>query len=215
MDVKVKRNNTRAAIMKAALELFSKEDFNQATMRSIAKKAKIVPSNIYKYFENKDELLSALLDAVAEQILKGTEEQFLLSDSTREKIYKLTYYYLDYYQKNPGVAYLIYGRNTLQHWYEYHSIYNRARELGNMLISIVEEGRKKGEVRQDIDIHVINHIYHGGIRNLVTSWLYHNYEFPLTDSAGGFASTIYFAVSAKSSSAETFVCPYYHEHHGK
>jgi len=208
----MKRNTTRANIIKAAFEIFSKQDFDRATMRSIAKKAKIVPSNIYKYFENKDELLSALLDIVAKKVMDGAKNELLDISNCHEGIYKLTWYYLDYYQNNPGLTYLIYGRNTLQHWYEYHSIYNRARELGNMLLSIIEDGQKKGDVRQDVDLHLISHIYHGGLRNLVTSWLYHNHDFQLTDTARQFADTIYFSVSAKAPVAETFVCPYYKEH---
>jgi TetR/AcrR family fatty acid metabolism transcriptional regulator len=208
----MKRNTTRANIIKAAFAIFSKEDFDRATMRSIAKKARIVPSNIYKYFENKDELLSALLDIVAEQIMDGAKEGLLDISGTREKIFKLTWYYLDYYQNNPGLTYLIYGRNTLQHWYEYHSIYNRARELGNMLLSIIEEGQKKGDVRPDVDLHIISHIYHGGLRTLVTSWIYHNHDFQLTDSARQFADSIYFAVGARTAGADTFICPYYKEH---
>ena len=195
------------------MAIFAKEDFDRATMRTIAKKARIVPSNIYKYFENKDELLSELLDIVAEKILSGARDEMTGLTSTREKIYKLTWYYLDYYQNNPGLTYLIYGRNTLQHWYEYHTIYNRARELGNMLVSIVEEGKKNGDVRPDADLHLVSHIYHGGLRNLVTSWLYHNHDFQLTDSARRFSDTVYFSVSSGAvPSAEAFICPYYKEH---
>jgi TetR/AcrR family transcriptional regulator, fatty acid metabolism regulator protein len=198
--------------MKAALALFSKDDFNRVTMRFIAKDAGIVPSNIYKYFKNKDELITELLGTVTEHIVKNAEKQVLPSENTREKIYKLTSYYLDFYQNNQGVAYLIYGRNTLQHWYEYHSIYKRARELGDMLVRIVKEGQRKGDVRKDVDIHLVSHIYHGGLRNLVTSWIYHKHDFQLPDLAVKFADFIYFSISAGSPGTDTFVCPYYKEH---
>lgn len=208
----MKHNATRDNIIKAAMAIFAKEDFNRATMRSIAKKARIVPSNIYKYFENKDELLSQLLDIVAEKIMKGAKEELSGLDSTREKIYKLTWYYLDYYQNNPGLTVLIYGRNTLQHWYEYHTIYNRARELGNMLVKIIEDGQTRGDVRPDVDLHLVSHIYHGGLRNLVTSWLYHKQNFQLTENARRFADTIYFSVSTSANTTDSFICPYYKEH---
>lgn len=207
----MKNNTTRDNIIKAAMAIFAREDFNRATMRSIAKKARIVPSNIYKYFENKDQLLSELLNIVAEKIMDGARKELVGLNSTKEKIYRLTRYYLDYYQNNPGLTFLIYGRNTLQHWYEYNTIYSRARELGNMLVKIVEEGQRKGEVRPDIDLHLISHIYHGGLRNLVTSWLYHNQDFPLTESSQHFADIIYFAVSVGADRSDTFICPYYKE----
>ncbi len=194
------------------MAIFAKEDFNRATMRSIAKKARIVPSSIYKYFENKDELLAELLDIVAEKIIKGANENLSGLDSTRERIYKLTWYYLDYYQSSPGLTFLIYGRNTLQHWYEYRTIYNRARELGDLLLSIVEEGKTRGEVRPDVDLHLVSHIYHGGLRNLVTSWLFHKQSFSLTDSARRFSDTIYYSISTGIGTENAFICPYYKEH---
>ena len=208
----MKRDTTRSNIVKATLEIFSREDFDSGTMRSIAKKARIVPSNIYKYFKNKDELLSAVLDIVAERILAGAKPEATDVDTTRDKIYALTMYYLDYYQSNPGLAYLIYGRNILQHWYECNTIYNRARELGNILVDIIVDGQKVGDVRQDVDMHLISHIYHGGLRNLVTSWLYHNRDFNLTDSARSFSDTIYYSVSAIVPSTGAVVCPYYKKH---
>jgi TetR/AcrR family transcriptional regulator, fatty acid metabolism regulator protein len=212
METKVKGTSTKAAILRAAMVIFSKDDFNQATMRTIAQKAKIVPSNIYKYFENKDELLSAVLDIVSEKILDGSRQYIEGAANTREKISGLTYYYLEYYQNNPGLAYLIYGRNTLRHWYEYHGIYNRAKELADTLVNIILEGQKKGEVRKDVDLHMIGHLYHGGLRNLVSSWLYHDKKFVLSGSSEGFADNIYYAISQKSAGAESFVCPYYKEH---
>lgn len=211
-DYSMKRNTTKAKIIKAAIDIFSKEDFDRATMRTIAKKARIVPSNIYKYFENKDELLSSLLDIVAEQIIEGAAKELVDISGTRERLTKLTWYYLDYYQNNPGLTYMIYGRNTLQHWSEYNSIYTRARELGDMLLSIIKEGQKKGDVRKDVDTHLVGHIYHGGLRNLVTSWIYHKHDFQLTDLAGKYADFIYFSISDSVSGKDTFVCPYYKEH---
>lgn len=66
------KEHTRKEILQAAREEFIQLGFEKASMRTIAKKAKVSTSNIYNYFENKEHLLTEILQPV----LSGMEKAF-------------------------------------------------------------------------------------------------------------------------------------------
>ncbi|MCZ8344435.1 MAG: TetR/AcrR family transcriptional regulator [Leptospira sp.] len=66
------KEHTRKEILIAARDEFIQLGFEKASMRTIAKKAKVSTSNIYNYFENKEHLLTEILNPV----LQGMEKAF-------------------------------------------------------------------------------------------------------------------------------------------
>jgi AcrR family transcriptional regulator len=77
---------SRAAILKAARELFAERGFDRATLRTIAERAGIGASSIYRHFQSKEELLIAELLDLQEESWR----QFRLDDQrkapTRERV---------------------------------------------------------------------------------------------------------------------------------
>ncbi|MDF3821789.1 TetR/AcrR family transcriptional regulator [Leptospira sp. 96542] len=67
------KEHTRKEILQAARDEFLLLGFEKASMRTIAKKAKVSTSNIYNYFENKEHLLTEIL----QPILTGMEKAFV------------------------------------------------------------------------------------------------------------------------------------------
>ena len=109
--MKVQRKKTREAITTATMQLLCSTDYDNVTIRAIAKRAKITPSNIYKYFENKDELVAALYNDITEDMLHGLNSCIEGVSDTRSKLQKVTAFYMEYFQNNPTIAMMMYGRN--------------------------------------------------------------------------------------------------------
>lgn len=70
--------SSRGDIVAAARSEFAQHGFDRATMRSIAARADVDPATIYRFFDNKDELLAAALefpvsDEMVEAALGGAE----------------------------------------------------------------------------------------------------------------------------------------------
>ena len=75
----------REQIMEAALRVFAKKGFAEASNKDIAREASITPGLIYHYFESKEALLKAILEErspsrvareIPEQILALSPEEF-------------------------------------------------------------------------------------------------------------------------------------------
>lgn len=66
-----KKENTREQILKAAIDLFAGKGFEQTTVESITRKAKIAKGTFYNFFEKKEDVLLYFLD---KEISKSGEE---------------------------------------------------------------------------------------------------------------------------------------------
>src|SRR5271157_715645 len=68
----------REQIMEAALRVFAKKGFAEASNKDIAREAGITPGLIYHYFESKEALLKAIFDDRSPQrIVRSNPEQIL------------------------------------------------------------------------------------------------------------------------------------------
>ena len=57
-----RRENTREHILKAAIDLFSKKGFDNTSVESITRRAKIAKGTFYNFFEKKEDVLLYFLD---------------------------------------------------------------------------------------------------------------------------------------------------------
>jgi len=206
--MKTEGKATKALIMHAALDIFSKEDFEKATMRYIAEKAGVTTSNIYKHFKNKDDLYVQIISTIIERTSRELDMHLTGLADTRNKIFRMTHYYLNFFQDNIHIARLVYARTNLSYWYEFEKAYKTARVSGALFIRIMQEGQRKGELRRDINLNMLGHIYHGALRHMVVHWLYNRDTYRLSDLADGFAEAIYEASRIKETTNEAFTCPF-------
>ncbi|PCH70729.1 MAG: TetR family transcriptional regulator [Bacteroidales bacterium] len=82
--MQIKKDNIRKNVLKIAREEFFNKGFKDASMRTIAKKAGVGLSNIYNYFQNKDEIflevLSPLMKALDKMMIEHNSSDNLTLD---------------------------------------------------------------------------------------------------------------------------------------
>jgi len=66
----MKKSDKRADIMQAALGLIAERGFHATPMAEIAEKAGVAVGTIYRYFDNKDMLITELHQELEEKIMK-------------------------------------------------------------------------------------------------------------------------------------------------
>lgn len=71
--MQIKKPSLDTLIRKNAMHEFSKHGFLGANMRIIGKKSKVSPSNLYKYFQNKDVLFQSILQPICEDFKKAEQ----------------------------------------------------------------------------------------------------------------------------------------------
>ena len=90
MKVSAKQKaKVRKAIIKAAVDVMIKKSFEKATMREIAKKAKIADATIYGYFPNKERILFGYFELAQEQAFESLDSIPGFENTACRKKYKL------------------------------------------------------------------------------------------------------------------------------
>jgi TetR/AcrR family transcriptional regulator, repressor of fatR-cypB operon len=115
----VKNINKREEIVKAALELMAERGFHGAPMAEIAEKAGVGAGTIYRYFENKDVLITELFRELEVKLMAALREGYSAGKPIRERFlylgtallryciaHPLYFRYLEQYHNSPyGVSF--------------------------------------------------------------------------------------------------------------
>lgn len=81
--------NKRDDILLAALHLFTDRGFDATTVPMIAERAKVGAGTIYRYFENKEELLNSLFQECTEQFFRAVKQGFPESANVRDQFHHI------------------------------------------------------------------------------------------------------------------------------
>lgn len=95
------KNEKRDEIVRAALELIAENGFHGAPMAMIASRADVGAGTIYRYFENKDVLISELYMDLEGRIYPDIMEKYEKDKPIRERFLHLGTALLHYFIKNP------------------------------------------------------------------------------------------------------------------
>jgi len=157
----------RLAILEAAVSIFSKKGFHEATVSEIAKKARVSEATIYEYFSTKEELLFSIpAQKILEYQTRNRDILHYIQGATNKLRFMISSHLqlyasdLDYAR----VAMLILktNRNFLN-----TEAYKVVQASARNTIEILEEGMKSGEFRQDIQPYLVRAMIWGTIEHLV------------------------------------------------
>lgn len=95
------KNDKREEIVRAALELIAENGFHGAPMAMIAERANVGAGTIYRYFENKDVLITGLYQDLEERIYPVILEGYASDKPIRERFFHLGTTLLRYFIENP------------------------------------------------------------------------------------------------------------------
>jgi AcrR family transcriptional regulator len=143
----------RAALVATAKELFLKHGFEKVTARQIAAAAGTTPAMIHYYFENKVGLFRAMLQQAIEpfdRMLSAAIDEH--SDLPPTNLALLIAGHLRTVAANSWLAPLIVNEVLPEHG-KFRAAFVRdiAGKLLPMLVQVLEDGRKSGKLRRDID----------------------------------------------------------------
>jgi len=95
-----KSDQTRTRILEAALALFRKHGFEEATMRHIAQEAEVALGAAYYYFDSKDAIVMAFYERAQMELAPRIEEGLSNSGTTRERVGAVIAAKFEYFRPN-------------------------------------------------------------------------------------------------------------------
>lgn len=198
---------TRDRILKAAAQVFYNVNYHEAGLRDIARLSGISPRCIYKYFHNKEQLLVALNNEGLKMMMAEMEQHLAGVPGTLGKLGKMTFFYLDYFERNYMAAWQVYVTTNLSMWHKSEEAWRNLAATEAILNQILADGQRTGEIREDIDVNAVRLLYFGSIRFAIQSWLASERKWSLSSVADGLTSTLLEAIRKRPGPSVPSGCP--------
>jgi AcrR family transcriptional regulator len=185
MGVKEKRHRYkeefRREILNSARDLFIDVGYEKFSMRRLAEKIDYSPTTIYHYIKNKDDLLFAICEEVAEQFLARIRYLRSVQSEPCEALRQAMLYLIEFAFENPNQykVFFLTRPNVYGTQEEFMKRESMARNSYFEFREIVQTCIKAGKLRR-MDIDVLTQVLATAPHGLITMTLYQN-SFPWAD----------------------------------
>jgi len=154
------------AILDAAKAIFADKGFEATSIADIARAAEISDGLVYRYFRNKRELLFEVLRKFYERILLDLETQVFKRDSFAARLETLIRRHLEVFVSDTDLCRLFISEVRTASDYQGSSIQELNRLYTSVLIRIVKNAVRTGEVRSDVNPRLLRDVIFGAIEHL-------------------------------------------------
>ena len=149
--------NQKQQILEKAEELYLKIGIKSVSMDDLARSLGISKKTLYQYVENKNDLVSQVLQSHIDEEKEVATEILQNSDNAIDEILKVAKYVLSQLRKlSPTVVYDLkkYYRNCWEIIEKHNQFF-----VYNNIKSNIERGQKEGIYRKDINADIIAKLY--------------------------------------------------------
>lgn len=167
-------------IIDVSLELISENGIQGLTIKNLAKKIGFSESAIYRHYENKIEILVAILNYFKENTERIFVTELKSDEDAITKIQNLFINQFRIFTKSPSFLAVIFSEELFRNE---AILSERVAQIMNnnldTLTQIIEIGQTKGEVRDDIEASHLALVVMGSLRLFVKKWQISNHSFDL------------------------------------
>ena len=154
----------------AVLEVFSKADFHRANIRTVAKMAGISFTTIYKHYGSKEGLLFSFVNDWLGVLTDRMVDHLQGIESLKEKLRKVFWVQLDYYEKNPGVGRIIFMTLPFTTWMT-DKTFAQEKMIG-LYVDTLRQGQSAGILNPEVRTGVMVDFFNGMVQRTFSMWVY-------------------------------------------
>ncbi|MFH2127210.1 MAG: TetR/AcrR family transcriptional regulator [Pseudomonadota bacterium] len=185
--------NLHHRLQAAVLEVFSNADFHRASVRTLAKTAGVSFSTIYKNYRSKEELLFAFVDQWMEGLTERSVDHLQGIEDLKEKLRKVFWLQLDYYERNPGLGRIIFMTVPLITWMNDHTF--AQKKMIVLYLEALRQGQEHGILNSQVRPQVLLDFMHGLVQRSFFMWVYRGQQDSLTGQSNQLFEMVWRAIS--------------------
>ncbi|MGB3345133.1 MAG: TetR family transcriptional regulator [Aequorivita sp.] len=164
-------------IIKASLELIAEKGIQGLTIKNLSKKIGLVESAIYRHFESKTHILTAILDSISgETPPNGAKKVESVIEHLEQKLRNR----FQTFTANPALVSVIFAEDLFQNE---ALLVEKTKEKVQKSISemaaMIKVDQQKGKIRNDIHSEQLAIMINGSVRMMVKQWKMSDYSFDL------------------------------------
>ncbi len=160
------------AILDAARSVFAECGFARASIGEIARRAAVSDGLVYRYFENKRDLLHHVLRQFYERIIEDLERTVLRHTGFEARLRALIRRYLEVFAADADLCRLFISEMRVASDYQGSAIQQLNRDYTSVFIRIVDQALADGTVRRDVNPRLLRDVIFGAIEH--RSWRFVN-----------------------------------------
>ena len=181
LDRSLLDSGIRARIEEAVLQLFAEREFHRVGFGEIAAAANVSLQTIYKYYESKEALLYSCLDSWLGVLALRMVDHLQGIETYQDKLRKVFWVVLDFFDRNPKVAQLIMSSVYLSTWSR-NQTFRQPRLMGQLMQTLAE-GRAQGILTDEVDEKILLDYFLGVMERLVHMHIMRGEKEPLAARA--------------------------------
>jgi len=178
-------------IINVSIELIAESGIQSLTIKNLAKKIGFAESAIYRHYENKVQILLAILDFFRQSTEHLFTNQLNSTDNAIVRIENLFQNHFNKFSVSPSLVSVIFSEEIFRNEVE---LTEKVKEImsrnATILTAIIETGQKNDEIRTDIEASHLSVMIMGSLRMFVKQWHMSNYDFNLIEKGSDFINSI-------------------------
>lgn len=159
-----------ADIMAAARSVFREKGYEDAPLSDIAERANVVEGSIYRYFENKRDLLVKVIEDWYESMLADYDQQLSGIKGTHNRLRYMIWRHLKTIHDEPALCNLMFQFLRTGKDYSHTGVYGLNRQYTRRTLDIINEGIDAGELRSDVSLRLVRDMIYGCVEH--RTWAY-------------------------------------------
>lgn len=165
----------------AVMEVFSTVDFHKASIRTVAKMARVSFSTIYKYYGSKEGLLFTFVDKRLGVLTARMVDHLQGIENFKDRLRKVFWLQLDYYEKNPDLGRIMFMTVPLTTWMSDRTFVQR--KMISLFVDNLRQGQEAGILNPNVRTGILLDILHGVVQRSFFMWVYRGQRESLSGQA--------------------------------
>jgi len=200
---RLSRERRVSDIMAAARDVFREKGYEDALLSDIAVRANVVEGSIYRYFDNKRDLLVKVIEDWYETMLANYDKQLSGISGTRNRLRFMIWRHLATIHEDPALCQLMFMFLRTGTDYSATGVYELNRQYTRRTLDIIKEGIEADELRSDVSLRLVRDMIYGCIEHRTWAYLRHEGEFDPDETADAIVDLVLAGLQKPRSAAMT------------
>lgn len=158
-------------ILGAARDAFCTSGYERASMAGIAASIGVVEGTLYKYFDSKRTLLRRVLARWYEEMFGDYARDLAGVTGTRGRLRLLVWRHLRSIREYPQLCRLMFAEVRTEPHYHGSELHAQNRRYTRLLMEVLAQGVRRGELRDDLPVSLLRDLVYGGIEHHAWNYL--------------------------------------------
>ena len=167
-------------IIQESIKIIDTKGIQGFTIKNLSKEIGISEPGIYRHFESKFAILTAILDSFMFRMQHFKERFIDGNESALKKIENIYITHFQFFTQNPAIISVIFAEEI---FHNEDKLYKKITEIlkinENLITQIIEQGQKANEIKKEINKNQITIMLMGSLRLIVKRWKMSSYAFDL------------------------------------